>query len=307
MGDTLEIVQGTYKQFPRQRLDAQGNQYSSLNNPSPFLGSDTLSCEVWGGDDTVVLATPSVAWIDVTEVAFSLTCLNADTAALSPGTYPAQAFVTRGPYKHAIDEFALRITGAPGTAAAPLAFTTLDDVLKYLPMVEDIQASSSQTGFREEQALATERLIDALVMLYQPGSYGLRIGDPGFNAMSMLGPNENPSRWLREQIVPLPPASTVPAWFPMRTNTLPNLIKPTVSTALLLYNPVIEIVAKWAVVHVLKAQVSRSSEQDWWDLAGKFERDANALFRARKFEVDLATPQTGWAGITIHGGASSLR
>ena len=306
MGDTLEIVQGTYKQFPRQRLDAQGNQYSSLNNPSPFLGSDTLSCEVWGGDDTVVLATPSVAWIDVTEAAFSLTCLNTDTAALSPGTYPAQAFVTRGPYKHAIDEFALRITGTPGTTAAPLAFTTLDDVLKYLPMVEDIQASSSQTGFREEQALATEQLIDNLVTLYEMAG-PISAGQSGFNQMMLFGGFSSPSRWLREQITPLVPNDSVPANLPMRPNSQPNLIRSSVSTCLLLYPPVIEIVAKWAVSYVLEAQVSRSSEQDWWDLSRKFQRKANALFKSRTFEIDLATPQTGWAGITIHGGASSLR
>jgi hypothetical protein len=306
MADTLEIVQGATKIFPRQRLDREGNAYSSALNPSPFQATDVLACRVWAGDDTATLATPSVAWTNVTTASFAITCIGTDTNALSNGVYRGQTTITRGIYCAVIDDFSFRVNIAPGTATAPIAFTTLNDLQKYLPMAEDIQSPTSQVGFREEQANATNWLIDVLVMSYQPQSF-TTITDPGFNTLSLFGASSNPSRWLREQLIPLVPGSTVPSDMPMRPNTQPNFVQPRVSTCLLLYDHVIEIVAKKAVSYVLEAQISRSSDQDWWKLARMFEGRANSLFRSRKFEIDLATPQSGWSGITINGGASSLR
>ena len=308
---TLKIVQGTTKVFPRQQLDREGNAYSSALNPSPYQATDTLTCRVWAGDDTATIATPAVAWTNVTTGSFAITYQASDTSLLSTGTYHYQVMVTRGIYTGIIDpsqggDGTIEITMAPGTATAPLAFTTLNDLQKYLPMAEDIQSPTSQVGFREEQANATNWLIDVLVMSYQPQSF-TTITDPGFNTLSLFGASSNPSRWLREQLIPLVPGSTVPADMPMRPNTQPNFVQPRVSTCLLLYDHVIEIVAKKAVSYVLEAQISRSSDQDWWKLARMFEGRANSLFRSRKFEIDLATPQSGWSGITINGGASSLR
>jgi len=310
MSDTLDIAAGTTKVFPRQRLDVQGNAYVAVTNPSPYLGSDTLACQIWAGDDTASLAAPSVAWTDATTGSFAITLAAANTTGLS-GTYRGRVTVTRGGLTGILDDFRLRVTMAPGTAAAPLAFTVMDDLTDYFPTLEDLQSDASQVGFREEQARATTRLIDALVSLYKPANVPL-MGEPGFNSWSLFGGVPNPSRWLREQLVPLTPGVAPPAAYPLRSvdssGFAPaNLIQPRVSTALLLYDEVLEIVAKWALSRIMKAQIGRGSDQDWWSLSRMFSRDANSLFASRRFEIDLSIPQAGWSGITINGGGGSLR
>jgi hypothetical protein len=311
MSDTLDIVQGASKTFPRQRKDASRNAYNPVTNPSPYLSTDTLSCRIWAGDDTVVLASPAAVWTNVSTASFVYRLAASDTANLAPGRYCLQCGIARAGYDPGIidgerEPVSFRVTIAPGTATAPLAFTVLDDLLKYLPMLEDIQAPSSQVGFREEQEKATNRLIDTIIRMYRPAT-PVGAGLPGYNAMLLFGGSSNPSQWLRQQLTPLAPNSAIPANMPMRLNSQPNFVQPRVSTSLLLYDFVLEIVSKWALCYVLRAQISRSSNQDWWDLTRQFTREADALFRSRDFEVDLATPQEGWGGFVINGGASSLR
>lgn len=304
MPDTLAIVAGTAKTFHRQARDRRGVAFDSTT--TPFLSTDTLACRVWAGDDTAVLVSPTADWDDANTGSFAVRFSAANTTGLA-GIYRYQVVCTRSGSSGIIDDGRIRVTMAPGTATAPLAFTTLDDLLDYFPTLEDVQADASQVGFREEQARATAQMVDALVNLWKWTNLSPTIGQPGFGPMSMFGGTTPPSRWLREQLVPLTPASTIPASLPMRQSTQANLVRPAVSTVLLLYDEVIEVCAKWAIARILKAQIGRSSDQDWWALAARFRRDADGMFMSRRFEIDLSVPQTGYASIIVDGGTTSLR
>jgi hypothetical protein len=127
--------------------------------------------------------------------------------------------------------------------------------------------------------------------------------------MTLFGFNgAPPSKWLRDVLVPLVPSSTIPADMAgNRQNTAANLIQPRVSTALLLYDEVLEICAKRAIALVCERQISEAMDKNWGALAARYRLQARNLFLAQKFAIDLSNPQTGWASIVIQGGATSLR
>ena len=116
-----------------------------------------------------------------------------------------------------------------------------------------------------------------------------------------------PSKWLRDQLVPLVPLSTPPASLPYRLSTPANIADSTISTALIQYDSVKEICAKRAIAIVLESQLNSQKTQEWWMFARKFNAEATSLFRATKFEIDLSNPQTGYASIVINGGSSNMR
>lgn len=300
----LPIVAGAGKVFTRQARDGLGNPFDYTN--TPFLDTDTLACRVWGGDDTANVATPSVAWVSANSATFTITCAASDTSSLS-GTYPYQVTCTRGGVTGVIDEAKIRVAAAPGSASAPLAFTVLDDLLRYFPTLPDLMPDSSQNAFAEEQARATNCLIDKLCRLWNNGTMPPAAGEPGFMGFTMGTLSGTSNFWLRSQLVPLVPNSTTPALYPNRQSTQANKFQPRVSTALLLYDEVLEIVAKWALSYVLRAQITRQSEQGWWKLANWMEASANNLFLGYVFGVDLSVPQTGYPSILISGNSTHIR
>lgn len=307
MGGTLQIVKGRTKAFPRYvPQPVSGARYTA--ETTPFTVGDTLSARIWPGGDLPVSFSPTVAWVDRDTASFLITVDNSDSATLEVGIYKGEVAVTRGSETGTIDRFDFEVLPAPGTGETDLAFTTLQDLLDYFPTLQTLQSSFGQAQFAREQRRATLHLIDILCERWQGFSAPPQMGQPGFNAWSLGANAAGTSKWwLRQQLMPLTPDSTPPADLPDRLTTPANIIDPTLSTALLLFPEVKEIVAKYAISYVLEAQITRGDDQDWWKLATRFKREASSLFAARTFGIDLSDPQTGYASLTITGGAASLR
>jgi hypothetical protein len=309
MPTTLDLARGADRDFLLQVRDAGGNAFDPATNHSPFDGTELLAGRVWQGDDLPTLTTPACAWSDATTGKFTLAATAAAEGALAVGTYRVQATATRGGKTGIILDGRLRVSPAPGTGTTGLAFVTLADLTTYCPWVQDVQDDREQFAFQKERVRATFRLIDDLVNQWD--TYGLspQAGQPGWNATTVgwgsLG--TSPSKWLYDQLVPLGVSSTVPGEYPYRTATPANLYDATVSTALLLKSGVRECVARRALSYVFRAQVGRNADKEWWALARAFGREADAVYRATRFEVDLSNPQTGYASITVAGGWGSLR
>lgn len=301
MGGTLELTKGRARDFDRQAPDAQGNLYTA--DTSPFLGTDTLACTVWPGGSLASVATPSVAWIDADVGAFRISFVAATTSALDAGLYQYEVTITRSSVTATIDRGRVRLLAKAASDTNGLAFTTMADLRRYCPWIEDLQTDVNEYSFADEQIRATNDLIDRIVNLWKPGydlTSTLTYGTSWYTT-------DNPSRWLREQLIPLEVDAAVPASMDYRTIVSANYIDETLSTALLLYDEVKEIAAKTALSYIFDAQIGCDDRKSWPELAAKFRGQARALFLRKRFEIDLGDPQTGQAGIVIDGGNTSLR
>lgn len=304
MGETLEVTKGLRRDFDRQYPDENGTAYTAGN--TPFLSTDTLTCTVWPGGELASVATPTVAWIDADLGTYRISFVAANTSSLRVGTYQYEVTVARGGTAATLERGRVDVQGKAGTDTNALAFTTIGDLRRYCPWIEDLQTDVNEFGFADEQIRATNRLIDQIVSLWKPG-YGGAVSPITFGGAWTYGTYDSPSRWLREQLIPLEVDSTPPADMTYRTIVSANYIDSSLSTALLLYDEVKEICARRAIGYVLASQIGCNNKMEWDALSARFHTEARALFLTRRFEIDLADPQTGQAGIVIDGGNTSLR
>src|SRR5271157_1772661 len=91
MGLSLEITQGTARDFPLQ-----------INNPdgtaaTQFVNTDTLTASVWQGQNETPVLTPAVTWLNSNAPAgqILISLQNADSSSLAYGQYYIQAYATR--------------------------------------------------------------------------------------------------------------------------------------------------------------------------------------------------------------------
>lgn len=123
----------------RNRDDAftvtlQGPDATGVIGPLAFDPLDTLDASVWIGGDEEELFSPSAEWLDATEGTVTLTFTAASTAALSPGTYPLEIYVTPdgGSLKIRAAEFWLRVVDSPGSSDTSLpVYGTYQDLRDY--------------------------------------------------------------------------------------------------------------------------------------------------------------------------------
>lgn len=310
-GPTIKLVKGTSRDFRFQAVKDKNLTAWTIADPSPFLASDTLVTKVWYGNAQVSLLTPTTSWIDNVTAKFQVTFNDADTAAFLLGRYRIQTTVARaGRTAVPLDGF-LEITSIPGTDVRPLAFTKYSDILFYAPWIESLQTDEDEEAFINHQARSTNHLIDMLVQQWQPDAASMSSDSGGSMLLSGgSGVISSPSNWLRQQLVPLVPGSVVPVNMPDRVSpvgTIVNYVDATVSTALMLYPEVKEIVAKWVIADICEEQIGLGGGgKAYQDIASRFKREASSLYRTRSFEIDLGNPQTGFASFVIHGGSTRL-
>lgn len=309
-GPTLPIVQGTSRDFQLQANPITGDPYS-VTNPSPYVLTDVLSTDIWAGKGQPVLLSPGTAWIDVASAIFQIALNDADTASLTPGRYRILTTASRSGRSSVILDGWLEIASAPGIDATSINFTTYDDLLLYAHWLEDLLTEEDESAYIQHQRRATNRLIDALVMQWKPDQwqkpYGYGHTVLQWSSGYAVAP---PIYWLRQQLVPLVPNSVLPSNLPARQpfGSQANFIDSRVSTALLLYDEVKEVCAKWAIAYILKDQLGKGEGGVVYrNLAREYAAEAGSLYRSRRFEIDLGNPQTGYAWFLIDGGATSLR
>jgi hypothetical protein len=275
----------------------------------PYTGAETLACQVWPGGALATLATPAAAWVVPATPTLSIALTPADVSMLPPGVYQFRVTATRAGVTGVVDRGTLEVLAAPSAGTLQLAFTTAADLIFYAPWIEDLETFSDLFGFNAQQVMATEDLIDDLCGLWKPQGFSAMPFSPDGRTYFMPGYSRDaPSRWLREQLVPLAPGATVPAAGRIyRLNSTPNYVRPAVSTALLLYPKVIEVCAKRALGYVFASQVGANTERSWKELACSFEADARRVFLTTRFQIDFGVPQTGNGYTVVDGANTSFR
>ena len=181
MGISLEIVQGTSRDFPLQITNPDGTAASQ------FLNTDTLASSVWQGTNETALLTPATTWLNGNAPAgqIQISFQNADSASLAIGHYYIQTFATRAgtPSRTAAllpKGSSLTILAAPGTVATSLpTYISITDVRAIAPWIDDLVTPDNDTGFDVQLSDSRSWLDEMILRNYRGGNVSL-LGYHGF-------------------------------------------------------------------------------------------------------------------------------
>lgn len=135
-----------------------------------FDPADPIAVKLWPGDARPTVAEPTAAWADAAAGRFVVSLSDAQTLALDPGVYQALASVTRAGRTAAVAAFSVEILEAPGQAAAPAVYCTLEDLKDQVGWVGQLlDLESDANDFLRQRRLAREWL-DALILRNYAGS-----------------------------------------------------------------------------------------------------------------------------------------
>lgn len=227
-----------------------------------YTGAETLTAQIWAGDDQEVLLTPTVAWVD----APSQIQVTIDATTLGEGDYQLRV---RDNADADIAWHQLRVLPAPGTGEAPTTYCSFDDLLVYAPWLKNLAGESDQTGFIEQRHLARVWLDQVIQRHCRPGRNWISLG-PGtvwLGGSSAAGA----STWLQDLLD---------------------------DDGLLISASLREAAAKYAISQVLAAQVSgQEGTKTYQGLAVQFRGEAHAALSVATAEID--TDGDGAADIVI--------
>ena len=160
-----------------------------------YDGTEALATTVWPGGMRPLAFTPVTTWTTPAEGTIAIAVAAADTAALAPGRYQLLTRVTPSG-QDPVDAYGCTIDVLPfaGSEAAPTAYTTYDDLLKYgRSWLKQLTTDDDQAGFAEQQGRARSWIED----LRMPTS-----GSPRWRWSSAA------RRWGRGSAGPGPPGSS---------------------------------------------------------------------------------------------------
>ncbi len=180
MGISLELVQGTARDFPFQVQNPDGTVPTGI-----FLSTDALTAKVWQGQNETPALTPAANWISAANAQYQVSFQNTDSAGLAYGVYYLQAFATRAGTPARTTALlpvgtALTILAAPGAAftARPTYINALDS-RKIAPWIDDLTTPDNDTGFDNQCADARDWLDELVLRNYRGGNVSL-LGYHGF-------------------------------------------------------------------------------------------------------------------------------
>jgi hypothetical protein len=222
-----------------------------------YTGSETLAASVWPGDDRAALFSPTVAWLDPDARTMSLSWAGSDTSGLAPGRYRLELRITSGGATTKLDVAAVDLLATPGSATAPAAYCTFDDLrVEAGSWVESLQADvSTQAGFAEERGRAREEF-DRLVQAHYGGEAFSGIGWPGYTG----GPTTfGRSTWLADQLD---------------------------ADALIVTPDVRRWNALWTLYLVCRRQIGVKADSPYQAMAAGYRAEAEALAKGLAAELD---------------------
>ena len=159
-----------------------------------YTGAESMTCQVWAGDDQAVALTPTVTWLS----APNLLQVSIDASTLDEGDYQLRI---RDNADVDVAWHTLRVLPAPGTADPEPVYGSVQDLYLHAPWVRDLAGEDDEAGFVEQRALARAWLDDTILRHYTPYGTGpmvmlsdtaVYLGAPG----DVIGP----SQWLRDQL-----------------------------------------------------------------------------------------------------------
>lgn len=153
---TLEIVRGSADSWTLTLLDDTATAITGS-----FTGSESLSAEVWRGDDTAALFSPTVTWLSATNGTVTLAVSASDSGTLTPfARYPV--VLTVGSRKVRVG--VLVASPGPGSAAVGAVYGSLDGMMRLTgEKVADL-LESSDLGDGNELLAEARRITDRTVL-----------------------------------------------------------------------------------------------------------------------------------------------
>jgi hypothetical protein len=167
-----------------------------------FSSSDTLTCQIWGGDDTATLCSPTATWVSAAGGTAQFVVTAANTTVLSVGKYRVRlkATIASSGYTVAIWDGVIPFDSAPGTAAVLPSYCTYNQLTQIAPWVGDLASQlTDQNGFAEQRGMATQRIQEDLCKLYSNQQQSF-MGYPSVyrGAAPNLLFNQAPNNYLRQ-------------------------------------------------------------------------------------------------------------
>jgi len=262
MGISLELVQGTARDFPFQVQNPDGTVPTGI-----FLSTDVLTAQVWQGQNETPVLTPAASWISATNAQYQVTLQNTDSASLAYGVYYLQAFATRAGTPARTTALlpsgtSLTILAAPGTTfTARPTYIAVGDIRKIAPWIDDLTTPDNDTGFDNQLADARDWLDEIILRNYRGGNVSL-LGYHGFalDAWYTGGGRRTSltNRWL---------------FAALQTNQL--LVTPRVK----------QICAYFALSKICESMITKSGQ--YVALASRFRFEAESLLASTTVEIDV--------------------
>lgn len=154
----IEVVAsaGTFRAVTMTIHDFSGNAVTGWDDET-----DTLSVEVWPGDDREALTDTgaSAEWVNAANGQFRI--IADGTHALPSKRYQIRVLATVGEFTYEISRGVYTVKSAPGTgdnepdpATAP--YTTIDDLRTVAPWIDQLQSEHDRAGLMEHQEAARQ-------------------------------------------------------------------------------------------------------------------------------------------------------
>jgi hypothetical protein len=181
VGLNLDLRIGTSHTWQLQALNPDDSVPSGV-----FEDADVLSAAVWQGAADAPLIRLAIAWISSANAQFAISFAPGDTANLASGVYYVEAQATRG--TDVADLLprgtTLTLADTPGTATIRPAYTTLQDLRRIAPWIDDQSGPAllgAESGFVEQLADARDWLDECILRNYRGGNVTLL----GFHGMAL--------------------------------------------------------------------------------------------------------------------------
>jgi hypothetical protein len=251
-----------------------------------FTLASGLSAVIWAGDDTAVLATPAVSWLNPAVGTIKLTISAGNLAPTEPGTYHLVVKITDDARVFTAFDGYIAVDPAPGVASAGPVYCDFRDMLTYYAAVGQLQAASDQAGFAEARARARTWFDNAILRRYVPSNQfasTVGFGPPFYGVQQGVGGSvagrAGRSKWLRDQLA---------------------------ANLLMVTDTVKEINAKKAISIVCGAQIGSDGKRTGYqDVGDRFSYQAEHLMFGYAAELDLNGD--GYPDITVNMGVASVR
>ena len=273
MGISLELVQGTARDFPLQVTNPDGTTPTGI-----FLSTDVLTASVWAGSNEAPLLTPAAAWISAANAQYQVSFQNTDSAGLAIGQYYLQAYATRAgspPRTTALlpRGTSLEVLAAPGVSfTARPTYIALTDVRKIAPWISDLQVPDDNSGFDDQLADSRDWLDEMILRNYRGGNVSL-LGYHGF---------------------------ALDAWYTgggRRTSLTNHWLFTALQTNQLLVTPrVKQLLAYFALSRICESMITKSGQ--YVALASRFRFEAESLLASTTVEIDVNGD--GWGEVPIN-------
>ncbi len=262
MALSLELIQGTSRDFPFQVQNPDGTAPVGV-----FLSTDTLTANVWAGNNETPLLTPAVTWISATNAQVQVSFQNADSASLAIGQYYLQAYATRAGSPTRTTALlpaatVLSILAAPGTSFTPRpTYINITDIRKIAPWIDDLQVPDNNSGFDDQCADARDWLDEIVLRNYRGGNVSL-LGYHGF---------------------------ALDAWYTgggRRTSLTNRWLFQALAANQLLATPRVKTVcAYYALSRICESMITKAGQ--YTSLAARFRFEAEALLASTTVEIDV--------------------